>query len=286
MDLIFSILASSFIFVLFKSFPRYGIDTLQAVIANYFVAFSCGTLLFAPHFPANDLLFQVLPFTVICGILFISLFILMGLSSQKNGVSSTSVAVKMSMALSVLGVLFVLSERLTLSTLVSLFLALLGVYFVSFQRDKAQKTSGVWMLVVLFFGSAGLDFVLYCSRSLWLPKGFHEGVFASLGFLTAGILGFIYFCYQRLIGKAKFHLKSWGAGIALGIPNYFSIYLLVKAYGSLGLTPQQVLSFANVGVVISSALLGIVVFREGFSWRKIVGLILSVAALMLSLLTF
>lgn len=286
MDLIFSILGSSFIFVLFKSFPRYGIDTLQAVIANYFVAFSCGMLLFAPHFPANELLFRVLPFTVICGILFISLFILMGLSSQKNGVSSTSVAVKMSMALSVLGVLFVLSERLTLSTLASLFLALLGVYFVSFQRDKAQKTSGVWMLVVLFFGSAGLDLVLYCSRSLWLPKGFHEGVFASLGFLTAGILGLIYFCYQQIIGKSKFHLKSWGAGIALGIPNYFSIYLLVKAYGSLGLTPQQVLSFANVGVVISSALLGIVVFREGFSWRKIVGLVLSVAALMLSLFTF
>ena len=54
MDLFLSVLASSLIFVLFRSFPGWKIDTLQAVIANYFVAFACGIFLFHDHIPASD----------------------------------------------------------------------------------------------------------------------------------------------------------------------------------------------------------------------------------------
>ena len=95
----------------------------------------------------------------------------------------------------------------------------------------------------------------------------------------AGIMGLVYFIVRRLRGEIHFDRRSWVAGIVLGIPNFFSIYLLVKSYSTLPLAPQQILSLANVGVVLTSAILGLSLFKEKFSGQKIIGLILCIAAL-------
>ena len=42
--LILSILSSTAIFVLFKLFNKYNIDTLQAIVVNYFTAFAFGII--------------------------------------------------------------------------------------------------------------------------------------------------------------------------------------------------------------------------------------------------
>lgn len=280
MDLFLSILASSLIFVLFRSFPAWKIDTLQAVIANYFVAFACGIFLFHDHIPASTALEIGMPYALLCGVLFISLFILMGLSSQKNGVSTTSISVKMSMAFSVILVLFINHTPLAWTNIIPLIAAIVGVFLVSFSKQDNNQSNGyLWMLLVLFFGSAGLDLVLYFTNSRWLPNGFHDGVFAALGFLMAGIMGLGYFIIKRIQGKICFDRKSWFGGIILGIPNYFSIYLLVKSYNTLDLDPHQILSIANVGVVIITAILGLTLFNEKFTTQKTIGLILCLAAL-------
>lgn len=280
MDLFLSVLASSLIFVLFRSFPTWKIDTLQAVIANYFVAFACGIFLFHDDIPASDTLEIGLPFALLCGVLFISLFILMGISSQKNGVSTTSISVKMSMALSVILVLLINHTPLAWTNVIPLVAAIVGVFLVSFSKQVNNQSNGtLWMLLVLFFGSAGLDLVLYFTNARWLPNGFHDGVFAALGFLMAGIMGLGYFIIKRIQGRINFDRRSWFGGIILGIPNYFSIYLLVKSYNTLDLDPHQILSIANVGVVIFTAILGLSLFKEKFTTQKTIGLILCLAAL-------
>jgi len=282
MDLGLSILASSIIFLLFKSFTRWKINTLQAVIANYFVAFSCGLLLFQQHIPANKLIYEAFPFAIGCGILFIALFVLMGISAQRNGISTTSVAVKMSMAVSVVSIILINQTPLNLTTVVSLILALTGVFLVSFSKSSGESSASVWMLIVLFLGSAGLDLVLFFVQHSWLPN-FHLGIFSALGFLMAGVIGIMYLLIQFSIKKAHFDLKSWVAGIALGIPNYFSIYLLVKSYSSSNFEPHQVLSIANVGVVVLSSVFGLARFKEQFDLKKWLGLTISLLALLLFL---
>ena len=284
MDLFLSVLASSLIFVLFRSFPAWKIDTLQAVIANYFVAFACGIFLFHDHIPASGALETGMPYALLCGVLFISLFILMGLSSQKNGVSTTSISVKMSMALSVILVLLINHTPLSWTNVIPLVAAIVGVFLVSFSKQGNNQSKGnLWMLLVLFFGSAGLDLVLYFTTSRWLPNGFHDGVFAALGFLMAGIIGLGYFIIKRLSGEIHVDRRSWLAGIILGIPNFFSIYLLFKSYDTLPLAPQQILSLANVGVVIFAAILGVTLFKEKFTIQKTIGLLLCLAALAFSI---
>jgi drug/metabolite transporter (DMT)-like permease len=284
MDLFFSVFASSLIFIIFKSFPAWKIDTLQAVIANYFVAFACGIFLFHNDIPARDALEIGMPFALLCGVLFISLFVLMGLSSQKNGVSTTSISVKMSMALSVILVLLINHTPLAWTNIIPLVAAIVGVFLVSFSKQVNNQSKGnLWMLLVLFFGSAGLDLVLYFTNSRWLPNGFHDGVFAALGFLMAGIIGLGYFIIKRLRGEIQVDRRSWLAVIILGFPNFFSIYLLFKSYDTLPLAPQQILSLANVGVVIFAAILGVTLFKEKFTIQKTIGLLLCLAALAFSI---
>lgn len=287
MDLILSILSSSLIFILFRSFPGFKIDILQAVVANYYVAFTCGIMLFSNDLSTlkNQEIMQASPYAFMCGVLFISLFVIMGISSQKNGVATTSIAVKMSMALSVLFVLIAQFNAINFNNLIPLILALAGVFLVSYQGQTKEGSGSLWMLGVLFLGSACLDLVLFFVQDSWLPN-FHQGIFASLGFGMAGCLGLLYLIYLSFHKKLKFDLRSWLGGIVLGIPNYFSIYLLVKAYNTLGIEPQQVLSIANVGVVLASALVGFLLFKEPFSWKKGWGMVLCLLALSLSVISF
>lgn len=287
MDLLLSIFSSTLIFILFRSFPGFKIDILQAVVANYFVAFTCGIMLFSNDLSTlkNQEIMQASPYAFMCGVLFISLFVIMGISSQKNGVATTSIAVKMSMALSVLFVLIAQFNVINFNNLIPLILALAGVFLVSYQGQTKEGSGSLWMLGVLFLGSACLDLVLFFVQDSWLPN-FHQGIFASLGFGMAGCLGLLYLIYLNFHKKLKFDLRSWLGGIVLGIPNYFSIYLLVKAYNTLGIEPQQVLSIANVGVVLASALVGFLLFKEPFSWKKGWGMVLCLLALSLSVISF
>jgi drug/metabolite transporter (DMT)-like permease len=286
MDLLLSIFSSTLIFILFRSFPGFKIDILQAVVANYFVAFTCGIMLFSNDLSTlkNQEIMQASPYAFMCGVLFISLFVIMGISSQKNGVATTSIAVKMSMALSVLFVLIAQFNVINFNNLIPLILALAGVFLVSYQGQTKEGSGSLWMLGVLFLGSACLDLVLFFVQDSWLPN-FHQGIFASLGFGMAGCLGLLYLIYLNFHKKLKFDLRSWLGGIVLGIPNYFSIYLLVKAYNTLGIEPQQVLSIANVGVVLASALVGFLLFKEPFSWKKGWGMVLCLLALSLSVIS-
>ena len=282
-DLIFSIVASSLIFVLFKSFPKWNVDTFQAVLSNYFVAALCGILLFHQEIPVKIDYTSVLLSGFACGILFISLFVLMGTSSQKNGISTTSISVKMSMALSVIAVLLISGATIGIFGTIALAFSLVGVFTVSVTKGNQEQKKHLWMLIVLFFGSAVLDVVLYLIQAKFLV-GYHMGLFSSVGFLFAGFFGGSFLSYQVLKGKKKFNLRSWGAGILLGVPNYFSIFLLVKSYESSGWEPSKVLAIANVGVVTLSSLLGFLLLKETFSTQKIIGLVLCLLSLTLSFL--
>ena len=98
-----AVITVTWIFILFKLFPKYNVNTFQAVVFNYLAAFICGTLLYGNQITKN--IFEHsewMIWAVFCGALFISLFFLMGKSSQNNGVSLTTVVVKMSMAFSMI----------------------------------------------------------------------------------------------------------------------------------------------------------------------------------------
>ena len=282
-ELVSCILCSSLIFVVFKLFPRYKIDTFQAIVFNYFTAASCGIIFFHSEFKgitANDV--DILKYAFYCAILFISLFLIMGISSQRNGVGSTSVAVKMSMSISMLAMIYYNHESLSILKISGLIAAILGVILVSLPSKSASSgKQAIWMLFVLFFGSGLLDFLLEIIQKKCKLSGWHPGLFSAMGFLMAGIMGIGIIGIQLLRKKMKIELKNIFAGIVLGVPNYFSIYLLLAAYQTTGWSDSTVLAIINVSVVLTASIIGLSLFSEKLNLKKTIGLCFSILAIII-----
>lgn len=278
--LLLSVLSSSLIFVIFKLFKRFGIDTFQAIVVNYFTAFTIGFVLYGHKWdPACLEQNSWMYYAVLCSLLFIGLFLIMGKSSQLNGVASTSIAVKMSMAISLIFMIIGYGESLTILKILGIALAFLGVYLVSKPSKSANsQTSALWMLIVLFLGSGVLDFVLSYIRKTQLDL-LDDSLFSAIGFGLAGTLGLLILIIRYIRGSAKFAFKNVLAGIILGIPNYFSIYLLLRSYETTGWESSTVLAITNVSVVLLSAIIGFTAFKEATTTQKIIGLISAILAI-------
>lgn len=280
--LIASILASSLIFVIFRLFPKFKVDTFQAIVFNYFTACAYGFLLYGKDLKAETFQYmEWVPAVVICGILFISLFLMIGISSQKNGVAITSVCVKMSMAMTIVLMILLYGEPVTFLRITGILLAISGVLFMSWSKsEKAAEKPVIWMLVLIFAGGGALDFTLNYVQNNLLTH-IPSSLFSAIGFGIAGMIGISILIIQIIRKKTQFHYRNLVAGIGLGIPNFFSIYLLMKSYSEMKpWSDSTVLAVTNVSIVVLSAFYGFILFKEKFSWLKAVGLAASISAIL------
>jgi drug/metabolite transporter (DMT)-like permease len=281
-DLFLAIFLSSLIFVLFKVFPLFKIDTFQAIVFNYISAFLCGYILYG-----SDLKEEAwkntnwIFYAVLAALLFISLFVLMGKSAQKNGMAITSVAVKMSMAVSVLGMVFIYNEQLPFLKIIAILLAFSGVILVSFSKKSSDlKQQTWWMLLILFFGSGILDLLLNYVQKTQVDV-ISTALFSAFGFGLAGLIGLGILITQIIRRKTRIEFRNVIGGVILGVPNFFSIFLLMRAYNSVTWSDSSVLAVINVAVVCISTLFGTLIFSEKISWAKGLGLCCSLLAIYL-----
>lgn len=278
--LLLSIFASSIVFAIFKLFDRFDVDIFQAVVMNYITAAVCGFVIFSNQWPFgagvdSDWIY----WSGFTACIFLSLFSLMAISSQKNGVGVTSVAVKMSLALSMVCLSLMYHEVMAVAKVVGVCCALLGVGLVTFQRGTA-KTTTFWMPLVLFLASALLDVMLNYVQHEVL-QGVTPAIFAATCFAGAGIMGSLIVGVRSTLGISNVCLRSVLAGVFLGIPNFFSIYLLMESYRDVAWTDSSVLGVTNVGIVVVTTLIGRVFFREILSIRQVAGLASAAVAILL-----
>jgi drug/metabolite transporter (DMT)-like permease len=274
-----SIFCSTIIFVLFKLFKKFGIDTFQAIVFNYFTAFIIGVSLYHNEWNPNALQEQTwMFFSVGTSILFIGLFLLMAFSSQSNGVASTSIAVKMSMAISLIIMIISYGEEVSALKTAAIILAILGVFLVSYSGKNRTKMASGWMLLVLFIGSGTLDFTLNLVQKHIL-QSLTASLFSAISLGLAGIIGSAVLIVRIIQNKTQLRAKNLIAGIILGVPNFFSIYLLLLSYKTTGWTDSTVLAITNVSVVLFSAVIGFLIFSEEANKRKIIGLIAAISAI-------
>ena len=277
--LILSIASSTIIFVIFKLFKKYNVDTFQAIVVNYFTAATLGFILYGAQWESGALEdTRWMIYAVVGALLFIGLFFIMAKSSQLNGVASTSVAVKMSMAISLLFMVYIYSEELSVLKISGILLAFIGVFLVSAPSGKRSGTTAAWMLLVLFIGSGLLDFTLNYVQKNELGV-LTSSLFSAISLGMAGVLGFLILLVRIGQGKEKLKLKNVLGGIILGVPNYFSIYLLLLSYKTTGWQDSTVLAITNVSVVLGSAIIGFIAFREDASGKKIIGLVSAILAI-------
>ena len=281
--LLLSVLSSSVIFVIFKLYNRFGINTLQAIIFNYFVAFSAGLLIDGR--PTNLERIPGEPWflgTVILGFMFISVFYLAALTTQRSGLSVVSVATKMSVAIPVFFGIFLYNESTGLLKILGIILALVAVYLTSIKKKEGisiRKRNLIFPLLV-FFGSGIIDTTLKFLEDSYVVEA-DVAIFSSTIFAIAGVIGVTILVVQALRGELKLQFKNVIGGIALGIPNFGSIYFLVLALRTPGVESSIIFPLNNVAIVMISTLLGILLFRERMLNKNWIGIVLAVLSIIL-----
>lgn len=281
--LLLSVLSSTIIFVVFRLYTRFGVNTLQAIIVNYFIACTVG---FFGYIEGSDLSpvpsEKWFPGALMLGALFITVFNLAALTTQKSGLSVVAVATKMSVAIPVLFGIFLYNESTGFLKLTGIVLALIAVYLTSIKTKEGLsiKSRNLVFPLLVFLGSGIIDTSLKYLETSYVSET-DVGLFSSTIFATAGIIGILILIIQAFMGKLKITFRNILGGIALGIPNYYSIYFLVMALRSDGFESSTIFTINHVAIVTLSTLTGILLFREKLLRKNWIGLTLAVISIIL-----
>ncbi|WP_350285535.1 DMT family transporter [uncultured Croceitalea sp.] len=282
LDLALSVLCSSFIFVVFKLFDTYKVQTLFAIITNYVVACATGLVLYT-----EPIDFGAIPSrpwfwgTVLLGVLFIVIFYVMAKTSQRLGVSVASVATKMSLVIPVLIGVLAYEEHLSPLKVLGIVLALAAVYFASVKQKSLHITKDDLILPVLvFLGSGIIDASINYFRATKLNTAEYP-IFSATVFAAAACTGILLIIGKSFKTPLKINLKNVVGGIALGVPNYFSIFFLLRALQNERWNSASIFTINNVAIVMFSTVLGIALFREKLSFKNWLGITLAVVSILL-----
>ena len=281
--LLLSILASSLIFVIFKLFDTYKIDTLQAIVVNYVIACGAGLISYQKPIDLGHISNQNWFLgTFLLGVLFIIVFNLMAITTQKNGLSVVAVASKMSIAIPVIFGIFIYNEGTGFWKLTGISIAMLSVYLTSVKSKDGIQISRKDLIfpLLVFIGSGIIDTSLKFLETNYVAKE-DVALFSAAIFGFAAIIGVLVLSYQVLIGKASLKLKNLIGGIALGVPNFFSIYFLIQALRTEGMESATIFTINNVAILIVSTLLGIALFKEKLLPKNWIGILLATISIIL-----
>ena len=275
-----SIAASSVLLVIFEYFGRFKVDTFQAITVNYVVAASLGFLLAPAAYSPAELLAKPWAISaIIIGCLFLSMFYVMAISSQKVGVAISSVANKMSFIIPVVAAVLLYNETLSGLRIVGVLGALFAVGMVTFPKQGVDiERKYLALPLIIFFGSGLLDTIFNYVKNNQLGANEVEVFCASLFFVSA-VLGCAIVIGMRLFKGKTLATKNIVAGVALGIPNYFSIHFLLL--GLKGMPGSEFFPINNTGIVLLSTLLAIVLFSEKLSKLNWVGIVLALFSIIL-----
>lgn len=285
--LLLSILCSTAIFLIFRSFSKFKIDTFTAIVFNYLVAAGFGYGINTKGI-SLDQLDQVnwIPNALILGALFILLFNVMALTTQKLGASVGSIANKMALVVPVIFAIVYYGDTVNALKVMGIILALIGIVLSSLKpktfRSEFHKMD-LWLPFILLIGSGFIDTYVKYTEEYEINSRSDAQLFSATIFLTAFLIGLIILLFRKQ--RKIFQLKNLIGGSLLGLVNYGSIFFLLETFRSAGLQSSVVFPINNVGVVVLTTLSSLLLFGEKFSVSNKIGIICSILAVILISLT-
>jgi drug/metabolite transporter (DMT)-like permease len=277
--LILCIICSSLLVFMFRVFEHYHIEPFPAIVFNYITCVVCG-LVCGGHTPASILAHSAhapwLWLAAIMGIIFIHIFVLTGRTALRFGVSTASVAMKLGLVIPVFLAFFAYHEAVTWYKVAGIICALIAVVLCSLKDEKphpAIKHAGIAFLLplVVFIGNGLADSGSQLGNKLYFAKGSSDN-FVLLVFVFAALTGICYLSYMAVTGMVRLRWKQMLGGIALGIPNYYSLLFLLKALAHVAGGSSVVFPVANIATVAGATLLSVLFFKEHLNLYNRIGL--------------
>ena len=284
--LLLAVLGNVAVFLSFRSFTRFKISTFPAIVTNYFICVVTGCTYVGFHNTISKVEVGQPWFlsAAALGVLFVTTFYLMALTTQLRGVAVATVASKMSLAIPVLASLFLFkigTNELTGWNYLGIMVAFVAIFMVS--RKKVTKdlappqAKGLLLLpFVVFLLSGALDTWLNYANHYQIEEQV-EAIYPIITFGAAFFIGLIVILVRR-IKVTKMDILG---GFYLGVPNYFSIYFQIKALSAFDNNGAVLYPVLNIGIILASTIFAAFIFKEYPSKLNFIGILLAVLALVL-----
>lgn len=272
--LILAILSSAMIAIVMRfAQPRVQFPT-GLLAGNYIACSLLGLLLSVPEL--CDLTIPRLVFPaglgILNGIFYLASFALMQWNTRHNGVTLSSVFMKLGILVpTVLSVVW-FKETPTFVQILGFLLAIAAIVIINFQKEETLRKNSWALLLMLLIGGMGDG--MSKVYEVYGDSGF-QNLFLFFTFFAALIL-----CLGLMVKKQeRLGIKELLFGFLLGVPNFLSSLFLLKSLD----TVPAVIAFPtfSVAVILVVAVAGIFAFRETLQKRQVLGGVLICVALAL-----
>ncbi|MFT4015557.1 MAG: hypothetical protein QM668_01230 [Agriterribacter sp.] len=284
--LVGSIVCSTYLTLFFKLAQRFGWSTMQVIVSNYITCVITGSII-RQQLPLKSSLYaDWFGWALAMGTSFILLFNVIGFSAQRIGVAVTVTAYKLSLVIPFLFSVYLYNEGVDIARIAGVLLALAAVVFTSYRNSSIENKTALPKLLliivpaVIFIWSGLLDTAIKFVESRFLNTNNNDEYLVT-AFATAACIGIAILSFIIISGREKLSMRSLAAGVALGIPNYFSIRFLIKV---LKINPGKsavILTVNNIAVVLLSAFAAGVIFKERLSLLNWLGIALAAISILL-----
>ena len=279
LSLFLSIISASLLFSIFKYFKKYNVVILNAIVINYVIAASLS-FIFPEETKSLGYAIQQpwFPITVLLGFLFIILFQVMAYASNHIGIATTTIANKITFIFpTLLGILF-FNEDWNYIKIAGFLIAILSIFLSAEKKVQLQRGNSYLLISLLFFGGGVLESLLnYSSKELIAPGD--VSIFFGYLFSFACLFGLLFMLSKHKKNHPFPSKKDIIWGIILGIPNYFSMWLLLESLKHI--PSSSAFPIANMGVILGSTILSVILFQEKISLKKRIALACSILAIVL-----
>ena len=279
-NLILGILFFNIILIIFKLFERYKVDNLQAIIVNYVVASTLGIYFSGISAPIHHIInSDWIWIGLTIGFFFIVVFNLLATGAQKVGLAISTVANKMSVIIPVIFAITFLGDHITFLKITGISLALIGVILTTTAKSKLNFDKKYLPLILIIFFGQGIADCLFNFAQHYYVDGYESKIFIATMFIGAFTTGMIMLIPRLVQKKSKLHIRNVLWGIGLGVPNFLTVYFFFQALESGFMESSQVYPILNMGVIVLSAISGLLLFKEKLSIPNWIGILISIGAI-------
>lgn len=285
------------LYLLLRAFPKYQINNFHAIVANYYACVATGLVL-TPNwqvFQSVQLNSVGTLYTLLLGGLFITSFLLIGVTTQKAGVTASSLAGNLSLVIPVFFGLFVFqntNKEFTFLNYVGILLAILALGLASMRSaekstatattNKSSISWAIWVFPLLTFIASGTNNTLINYLTMNYYEEGSNTVFMIIACSGAILIGTLLVFWKVVIHRSEiFEWKNVLAGFLLGVPNFLSLYFLLKALAAYSNSAAFVFPIYNILSMLFSSVAAYVLFKEKLTVMNRIGVAVAIIAIVL-----
>ncbi|MBO4418692.1 MAG: DMT family transporter [Oscillospiraceae bacterium] len=276
--LVLAILSSAAMAIVLKCFREQKGNRYGILLGNYLTCVVISVIML----PDKGLILSGNWITLICGIgggiFFVLALVCMQSSIRVNGAGLSSAFARLGLIVALGLSILLFREQPTAMQFVGIGLAMAAIVVLRSDGTKQQRRRGGFGLLLLTLCASGCADAMAKVFESYGSKA-QDSLYFFWLFITAILLcGALALVEKKKTGKG-FRPGEFAAGVLVGIPNYFSSYLLLRSLQELRATVvYPTYSTATILLVMG---LSALFFRERLTKRQWPGILLILAAIVL-----